>query len=588
MLLVTLPGWPTGPGSSVSRSTAGSVPGVPRVRLDSLLAERGLFTSRTRAAAAVMAGHVRLGPGHARAAKPGQLVEPDVELGVDAPPPYVSRGGVKLRNALDALGLDPAGRRCLDVGASTGGFTDCLLQAGAAHVVALDVAYGELDWSLREDERVTVIERSNARALDPSQLPYAPDLIVLDVSFISLRKVLPAVLACAAPRYDALAMVKPQFEVGRAGFSRGGVVREPEARRGALADVAECAGALGAAVLGFAPSGLPGPKGNLETFVWLAEGGRAARSPTSAPRSPRCRYEGRGHDPPAHGRLERGAARAAGGRTARREPRSPSTRRRRASSPSSPRRGSRSVCRGAAVPTSASCSAATGRSSPPCASTPARRCRCSRSTTARSASSPRSTPTGWGATSTARSRVSTRSSSSRPSTSAGPRTSGPRSTTSPSTASPACASPTSPTGSRGRRSGACAATASWSPPRRARRATTSPTAARSWPGACAATSSRSSRPHSLTARALVVAPDDLLTINNASREEAVEVHVDGRPACELPGGGGHPRRVRALVRDPGAAPGRELLPPVAGAVRAVGEVARLRGYGTPANVNGGR
>src|SRR3954466_11971022 len=169
-----------------------------------------------------MAGQVRLGPGDARAAKPGQLVDPDVELGVDAPRPYVSRGGIKLRNALDALGIDPAGRRCLDVGASTGGFTDCLLQAGAAHVVALDVAYGELDWSLREDERVTVLERVNARALDPAQLPYAPELIVVDVSFISLRKVLPAVLACAAPRFDALAMVKPQFEVGRAGLSRGG------------------------------------------------------------------------------------------------------------------------------------------------------------------------------------------------------------------------------------------------------------------------------------------------------------------------------------------------------------------------------
>jgi 23S rRNA (cytidine1920-2'-O)/16S rRNA (cytidine1409-2'-O)-methyltransferase len=244
---------------------------VPRVRLDTLLAERGLFPSRTRAAAAVMAGQVRLGPGHARAAKPGQLVAPDVELGVDAPPPYVSRGGVKLRNALDALGLDPAGRRCLDVGASTGGFTDCLLQAGAAHVVALDVAYGELDWSLREHERVTVIERANARALDPGQLPYAPDLIVIDVSFISLVKVLPAVLACAAPRFDALAMVKPQFEVGRAGVGRGGVVREPEARRAAVAAVADCAISLGASVLGFAPSGLPGPKGNLETFIWLAE-----------------------------------------------------------------------------------------------------------------------------------------------------------------------------------------------------------------------------------------------------------------------------------------------------------------------------
>jgi 23S rRNA (cytidine1920-2'-O)/16S rRNA (cytidine1409-2'-O)-methyltransferase len=270
----TSTGWLSATTISVSRSTAGTVRGVPRVRLDTLLAERGLFSSRTRAAAAVMAGEVRLGPGHARAAKPGQLVEPDVELGVDAPPPYVSRGGIKLRNALDALGLDPAGRRCLDVGASTGGFTDCLLQSGAEHVIALDVAYGELDWGLREDERVTVIERANARALEPAQLPYAPDLIVLDVSFISLRKVLPAVLACAAPRFDALAMVKPQFEVGRAGISRGGVVREPAARRGALVDVAECAQALGAAVLGFAPSGLPGPKGNLETFVWLAEGDR--------------------------------------------------------------------------------------------------------------------------------------------------------------------------------------------------------------------------------------------------------------------------------------------------------------------------
>ena len=247
---------------------------MPRVRLDSLLAERGLFPSRSRAAAAVMAGQVRLGPGDAKAAKPGQLVDPDVELGVDAPPPYVSRGGIKLRNAHDALAVDPAGRRCLDVGASTGGFTDCLLQAGAEHVVALDVAYGELDWSLREHPRVTVIERVNARALEPAQLPYAPDLIVADVSFISLRKVLPAVLACAAERFDALAMVKPQFEAGREHVSRGGVVREPEARREAIGAVAACASELGAAVLGFASSELPGPAGNRETFVWLGEGAR--------------------------------------------------------------------------------------------------------------------------------------------------------------------------------------------------------------------------------------------------------------------------------------------------------------------------
>jgi 23S rRNA (cytidine1920-2'-O)/16S rRNA (cytidine1409-2'-O)-methyltransferase len=248
---------------------------VARVRLDTLLAERGLFASRTRAAAAVLAGQVHLGPGRARAAKPGQLVDADVELDVDAPPPYVSRGGVKLANALDALGLDPAGRRCLDVGASTGGFTDCLLQRGAAHVTCLDVAYGELDWRLRSDERVTVLERVNARALEPDLLPYAPDLIVIDVSFISLRKVLPAVLASAADRYDCLAMVKPQFEVGRDKVGKGGVVRDPALRREALAAVAAGARAEGAAVLGFASSGLPGPAGNRETFAWLAEGGRA-------------------------------------------------------------------------------------------------------------------------------------------------------------------------------------------------------------------------------------------------------------------------------------------------------------------------
>jgi 23S rRNA (cytidine1920-2'-O)/16S rRNA (cytidine1409-2'-O)-methyltransferase len=246
-----------------------------RVRLDTLLAERGHFTSRSRAAAAVLAGAVHLGPGRRRAEKPGQLVAPDVELDVAGPPPFVSRGGVKLANALDALGVDPAGRRCLDVGASTGGFTDCLLQRGAAHVVALDVAYGELDWSLREDPRVTVLERLNARALTPDALPYAPELVVVDVSFVSLGKVLPAVLASTAPAFDCLAMVKPQFEVGRERIGKGGVVRDPALRREAILGVAASARELGAAVVGVAPSGLPGPAGNRETFLWLAEGGRA-------------------------------------------------------------------------------------------------------------------------------------------------------------------------------------------------------------------------------------------------------------------------------------------------------------------------
>jgi 23S rRNA (cytidine1920-2'-O)/16S rRNA (cytidine1409-2'-O)-methyltransferase len=248
---------------------------MAKVRLDTLLHRRGLFASRARAAASVMAGEVRLGGGGERAAKPGQLVADDVAVSVDERPRYVSRGGVKLANALSATGMDPAGRRCLDVGASTGGFTDCLLQAGAAHVVALDVAYGELDWRLRTDDRVTVVERTNARGLMPADLPYAPDLVVVDVSFISLTKVLPAVLACTAPRFDALAMVKPQFEVGRERVGKGGVVREEADRRAALATVAVFAREAGACVLGFAPSGLPGPKGNRETFVWLAEAGRA-------------------------------------------------------------------------------------------------------------------------------------------------------------------------------------------------------------------------------------------------------------------------------------------------------------------------
>jgi 23S rRNA (cytidine1920-2'-O)/16S rRNA (cytidine1409-2'-O)-methyltransferase len=246
-----------------------------KVRLDTLLADRGVFPSRSRAAASVLAGEVLLGAARRRAEKPGQLVADDVEVSVAAGEAFVSRGGRKLSNALDAFGLDVAGRRALDVGASTGGFTDCLLQRGAAHVVALDVAYGELHWALRTDPRVTVLERRNARSLDRAELPYAPDLIVADVSFISLAKVLPAVLAVAAERFDALAMVKPQFEVGRERVGKGGVVRDPADRRAALVAVGEAARGLGAAVLGYASSRLLGPKGNEETFVWLAEGGRA-------------------------------------------------------------------------------------------------------------------------------------------------------------------------------------------------------------------------------------------------------------------------------------------------------------------------
>ncbi len=246
-----------------------------RRRLDVLLVERGLFDSRARAAAAVLAGDVLLLPGRERAAKPGQMVHVDLEVEITERLPYVSRGGVKLANALETFGIDVTDARALDVGASTGGFTDCLLQRGAAHVVALDVAYGELSWRLREDERVTVRERCNARALQAADLPYAPGLIVIDVSFISLTKVLPAVLGCAADRYDCLAMVKPQFEVGRERVGKGGVVRDPAHRREALLAVGRAAAATGAAVMGYASSGLPGPKGNRETFVWLAEPSRS-------------------------------------------------------------------------------------------------------------------------------------------------------------------------------------------------------------------------------------------------------------------------------------------------------------------------
>lgn len=247
---------------------------MSKLRLDALLAERGLFESRSRAAAAVLAGEVALGSGRTPAAKPGQMVASDVQVALAERPAYVSRGGIKLANALDALDVDPTGRRCLDVGASTGGFTDCLLQRGAGEVAALDVAYGELHWRLRNDPRVQVIERTNARAITAESLPYRPDLVVCDVSFISLAKVLPAVLAAAAERFDCLALVKPQFEVGRDRVARGGVVREAADRRTALVAVGSFLRDQGHAVLGFASSGLPGPAGNRETFVHVAEAGR--------------------------------------------------------------------------------------------------------------------------------------------------------------------------------------------------------------------------------------------------------------------------------------------------------------------------
>jgi 23S rRNA (cytidine1920-2'-O)/16S rRNA (cytidine1409-2'-O)-methyltransferase len=244
-----------------------SVPAVKKSRIDAALADRGLFPSRSAAAGAVRAGEVRIGQDGPVALRPSQLVEADANLIVDEGPRYVSRGGTKLENALEALAIDVAGRDCLDVGASTGGFTDCLLQRGAARVAATDVAYGQIDVRLREDPRVHVIERLNARELRPSDLPFAPSLATVDVSFISLAKVLPAVARCLEPGGEVLAMVKPQFELGKERVGRG-VVRDPADRREAILLVAGAAHDLGLHVRGFASSGLPGPKGNRETFVW--------------------------------------------------------------------------------------------------------------------------------------------------------------------------------------------------------------------------------------------------------------------------------------------------------------------------------
>jgi 23S rRNA (cytidine1920-2'-O)/16S rRNA (cytidine1409-2'-O)-methyltransferase len=250
----------------------GTVAGVGKARIDAVLAERGLFPSRSAAAGAVRAGEVRVGADGPVALRPSQLVEPDADLRVQDGPRFVSRGGVKLENALDALDFDLAGRECLDVGASTGGFTDCLLQRGAARVVALDVAYGQIDRRMREDPRVTVIERLNARELVPAELPFRPGLATVDVSFISLAKVLPAVARCLAPAGEVLAMVKPQFELGRERV-RKGVVRDTADRREAIRSVAEAAAGLGLSPRGVASSGLPGPKGNRETFLWCGGAG---------------------------------------------------------------------------------------------------------------------------------------------------------------------------------------------------------------------------------------------------------------------------------------------------------------------------
>jgi 23S rRNA (cytidine1920-2'-O)/16S rRNA (cytidine1409-2'-O)-methyltransferase len=231
-------------------------------RLDLLLVERGLAESRSQAQALVLAGLVH---GYD---KPGDQVEETAELEVARPPRFVSRGGEKLANALERLDVDPAGRDSLDLGASTGGFTDCLLQAGASRVIALDVGYGQLHPKLRADPRVVVLERTNARELEA--LPFPPELVTCDVSFISVLTALPPPLRLAKPGWEALVLVKPQFEAGRSQAPKG-VVRNPDVHRAVLHRVADAVPDLGARLVGVVDSGLPGPKGNREFFVHLID-----------------------------------------------------------------------------------------------------------------------------------------------------------------------------------------------------------------------------------------------------------------------------------------------------------------------------
>lgn len=255
-----------------------------RGRLDALLVSRGLCATRAQARASVLAGEVRVGG--AVVDKPGAQVAPDAALEVAARRRFVSRGGDKLDHAMTALGVDVTGEDALDLGSSTGGFVDRLLQGGASRVTAVDVGYGQLDWRLREDPRVTVLERTNARDLTPERLPYAASFVTADLSFISLTVALGPVLECLRAGYRGLALVKPQFEAGRDRVGKGGVVRDPAVHREVLERVGTWLERRGAAVLGMCDSGHPGPKGNVEYLVYFcdAQGPRAAArvAPASA------------------------------------------------------------------------------------------------------------------------------------------------------------------------------------------------------------------------------------------------------------------------------------------------------------------
>lgn len=258
-------------------------------RLDQILVERGLFATRSQAAASVMAGEVKVAG--RTVAKAGAQIVPDAEITLREEPRFVSRGGLKLERAFQEFPIDVEGRVAIDIGASTGGFTDCLLQHGARKVIAVDVGYGQLDWKLRQDSRVEVLERTNVRNLTPDMLSEPPEFATFDVSFISLTKVFPAVIKCLSNGFRIVSLIKPQFEAGRESVGKGGVVRDAETHRQVLASIWDYAERLGLTVLGLTESGVRGPKGNIEYLIYLADGRDAAvtakkQAPPEMPETP--------------------------------------------------------------------------------------------------------------------------------------------------------------------------------------------------------------------------------------------------------------------------------------------------------------
>jgi 23S rRNA (cytidine1920-2'-O)/16S rRNA (cytidine1409-2'-O)-methyltransferase len=267
------------------------------------MVRRGLAATRSEAGQAIRSGRVVVSGSPAM--KAGTMVLPDQPIALaEAARRFVSRGGEKLESALDRFGLDVKDLRALDAGASTGGFTDCLLARGAAHVVAVDVGYGQLDWSLREDPRVTVLERVNVRDLVPGLLPYTPEVVAADLSFISLRLVIPALVRCAAPGARFVLLVKPQFEAGKAEVSRGGVVRHPDTWRRVVSEVAEACRREGLDVTGIIASPLPGPAGNVEFFI----DAREARGGHRLDSEPRAKPSHAGFDAAIDAAIDEGSA----------------------------------------------------------------------------------------------------------------------------------------------------------------------------------------------------------------------------------------------------------------------------------------